>query len=49
MADAVLKKYIVKYCAGKDYYAIADKRNFLFVMGLKKDTICKIIDYYKAS
>jgi hypothetical protein len=48
MADAILKKYVVKYCADKDYYAIADKRNFLFVMGLKKETICKIIDYYKA-
>ena len=46
MADAILKKYVIKFCADKDYYVIADKSNFIFIMGLKKDTLFKIIDFY---
>lgn len=48
MADAVLRKYIVKYYTDREYYAVADKRNFFFVMGLKKETICKIVDFYRS-
>jgi hypothetical protein len=47
MADAVLTRYLVKFCADKNYYALADRNNFFFIMGLKKETFCKIIDHYR--
>lgn len=46
MADAVLKRYIIKFCADKNYYTIADRNNFMFIMGLKKETFEKITYYH---
>lgn len=46
MVDAALKRYVVKHCTDKDYYAVADKRNFMFIMGLKRETIFKIVEYF---
>lgn len=46
MPDAVLDKYVVKYSAGQDYYAIVHKANYGFIMGLKMDTIAKIINLH---
>lgn len=46
LADAVLEKYMLKHCVDKDYYAVANRGNLLFVMGLQLDTIKKITNYY---
>jgi hypothetical protein len=46
ICDAVLAKYIVKYCAEKKFYIFANKSDFTFAMGLTRDTIEKIVQYY---
>lgn len=46
-ADAVLENYIVKYCAEKCYYIFVHRKNLAFAMGLKRETIERIVDFHK--
>jgi hypothetical protein len=43
---AILEKHVIKHCIEQDYYAIVAKSNYGFIMGLKKDTIKKIVELY---
>lgn len=46
ICDAILEKYIVKFCSEKCYYIFANKNDFSFAMGLKRETIEKLVNYY---
>ncbi len=45
--DAVLERYLVKYCEEKDCYIFAHKKDLSLAMGLKKETIKRIVDFHK--
>jgi hypothetical protein len=45
--DAILERYLVKYCEEKECYIFAHKKNLSLAMGLKKDTIIRIVDFHK--